>query len=60
MGADKLTRRALPWCPAAALQCLTRVLAIACALRLAAKHHGSAEPVIITLTEHFDITLTTD
>ena len=53
MGADKLTRRAPAWCPAAALQRLTRVLAIACALRLAAKHHAGAEPVIITLTEHW-------
>ncbi len=52
MGADKLTRRALPSCPAAALQRLTRVPAIACAPRLAAKHHAGAESVIITLTEH--------
>ncbi len=49
---DKLTRRAFLWCPATALQCLTRDTAIACALRLAAKHHRNAESVIITLKEH--------
>jgi hypothetical protein len=52
MGADRPTLRALLWCPAAALQRLTRTMAIACALRLAAKHHRNAEPIIIILKEY--------
>ena len=31
---------------------LDKGVTLACALRLAAKHHGNAEPVIITLKEH--------
>ncbi|MEN8214462.1 MAG: hypothetical protein ABFR19_08880, partial [Pseudomonadota bacterium] len=52
MDADKLTHRALLWCPAAALQHLARGLAIPCVLCLAAKHHRSAASHIITLKEH--------
>ena len=52
MDADRPTLWALLWCPAAALHCLTRTKAIACALRLAAKHHRSAELGIITLKEY--------
>jgi len=52
MGADSSTLRALLWCPAAALQRLTRTMAIACALCLAAKPHRSAELGIIMLTEY--------
>ena len=52
MDADRPTLRALLWCPAAALQCLTRTKAIACALRLAAKYHRNAELGIITLKEY--------
>jgi len=52
MGAEKLTRRALTECPATVLQHLTREAAIACVLRLVAKHSVNAEPVIITLTEY--------
>ena len=52
MDADRATLRARLWCPAAVLQCLTRTQAIACALRLAAKHHRRAEPGIIMLKEH--------
>jgi len=63
MSADRPTLRALLWCPAAALhpkgtscgaQCLTRATAIACTLRLAAKHHNSAEHDNITLTEYYN------
>ena len=43
MDADRPTLRASLWCSAAALQCLTREQTIACALRLAAKHHRDAE-----------------
>ena len=52
MDADKRTLRALLWCFAAALQCLTRTMAIACALCLAAKHHRNAEPINTTLVEY--------
>jgi len=52
MDADRPTLRALLWCPATALQYLTRTKAIACALRLAAKHHRGAEPNIIMLKEY--------
>ena len=52
MGAEKLTQRALTGCPATALQHLTREWAIACVLRLAAKHPVNAESIIITLTEY--------
>jgi len=50
--ADRPTLRALLWCPATALQCLTRTMAIACTLRLVAKHHRNAEPGIIMLKEY--------
>jgi len=50
--ADRPTLRALLWCPAAALPCLTRAEAIAYTRRLAAKHHRNAEPINITLTEY--------
>ncbi len=43
MDADRPTLRACLWCSAPALQCLTRETAIACALRLAAKHHRHAD-----------------
>jgi hypothetical protein len=52
MDADRPTLRALLWCPATALQRLTRTKAIACALRFVAKHHRSAEPGIIMLKEY--------
>ena len=52
MGADRPTLRALLWCPATALQCLTRTQAIACALRLAAKHHRNAETAIIMMKKY--------
>ena len=52
MDAKKLTLWALIGCPATLLQHLTREGAIACVLRLVAKHPVSAEPVIITLTEY--------
>jgi len=52
LGADRPTLRACLWCSTAALQCLTRETAIACALRLAAKHHRHAEPDNISWTEH--------
>ena len=52
MGAEKLTLWALTGCPATVLQHLTREGAIACVLRLVAKHPVSAEPVIITLKEY--------
>jgi hypothetical protein len=52
MGAEKPTRRAFPWCPTAALQPLTRGLAIACRLRLAVKYQGNAEHGIVTLKEY--------
>jgi hypothetical protein len=45
MGADRPTLRALLWCSATALQLLARTKAIACKLRLVAKHHSNAEPV---------------
>ena len=51
MDADRPTLRALLCCPATALQRLTRTKAIACALRLVAKHR-SAEPGIIMLKEY--------
>ena len=38
---------------------LDKEMAIAFALRLAAKHHRGAESVIITLKEHWSRTLTT-
>ena len=50
--ADRSTLRARQWFPATALQRLTRTKAIACALRLVAKHHRSAEPAIIMLKEY--------
>jgi hypothetical protein len=43
---------ATPWCPAAALQRWSRTMAIACTLRLTAKHHGNAALAIIMLIEH--------
>ena len=52
MDADRPTLRALLWCPATVLQCLTRTMAIAYALCLVAKHHRNAEPVNITLAEY--------
>ncbi len=52
MGADRPTLRALLWCFATALQLLPRTKAIACKLRLVAKHHSNAEPVKTTLAEH--------
>jgi hypothetical protein len=52
MGADRPTLRALLWCSATALQLLARTKAIACKLRLVAKHHINAEPVKITWMEH--------
>jgi hypothetical protein len=52
MGAEKLTRRAFTGCPATVLQHLTRETAIACVLRLVAKHPVNAEPAIIMLTEY--------
>jgi len=52
MGIDKLTHRASPWHPAAALQHLGREPTIPGALRLAAKHHGSAETDNISWTEY--------
>ena len=57
MGAEKLTLWARygfssPPAPATVLQHLTREGAIACVLRLVAKHPVSAEPVIITLKEY--------
>ncbi|MEA1888184.1 MAG: hypothetical protein U9N50_00190 [Pseudomonadota bacterium] len=50
--ADKPTLRAFLWCPAAALQYLTKDIAIARTLRLAAKHHRNAAPINTSLTEH--------
>jgi len=64
MGTDKLTRRALLWCSAAASlkapnvgAALGKGITIPCALRLAAKHHSNAVPDNIIwmeykLTEH--------
>jgi hypothetical protein len=52
MGVDRPTLWALLWHPAAALQRLTRTMAIACVLCLVAEHHSNAEPVNITLTEY--------
>jgi hypothetical protein len=52
MDADRPSLWALLWCPATALQCLTRTKAIAYTLRLVAKHHKSAEPGIIMLKEY--------
>ena len=52
MGADRPTLRAILWCPAAALQRLTRTMAIARALCLAAKHHRNAEPINTKLLEY--------
>ncbi len=52
MGADRPTLRALLWCSATALQLLARTKAIACKLRLVAKHHSNAEPVKPILMEH--------
>jgi hypothetical protein len=45
MGADRPTLRALLWCSATALQLLARTKAIACKLRLVAKHHSNAESI---------------
>jgi hypothetical protein len=52
MDAEKLTRRAFPCGSATALQHLPREPTIACVLRLVAKPHENAEPIIITLTEY--------
>jgi len=52
VGDDKLTRRALLCCFAAALQRSTREWPLRFALRLAAKQHSNAEFVIITMKEH--------
>jgi len=52
MGADKPTRRAFPWCPADRVAVLVKGAAITCAPRLAAKHHGNAEPINTMLLEH--------
>ena len=53
MGADRPTLRALLWCPATALQHLTRTMAIAFVLCLVAKHHSNAEPTNINLLEYY-------
>jgi len=50
MSADRPTLRALLWCPATALQHLTRTMAIACVLCRVTEHHSSAVPVNITWT----------
>ncbi len=55
MDADRPTLRALLWCSATALQHLTRTMAIACVLRLVAKHHSNAEPINITLSEYCEL-----
>jgi len=52
MGTDRPTLRALLWCSAAALQDLTRTMAIACVLCLVAKHHSNAELINTTLSEY--------
>jgi len=59
MDADRPTLRALLWCPAAVSPkaptvgaALDKGWAIACARRLAAKHHRNAEPGNITLKEY--------
>ncbi|OUS16905.1 hypothetical protein A9Q88_05465 [Gammaproteobacteria bacterium 50_400_T64] len=52
MGADRSTLRALLWCPATALQCLTRTMAIVGTLRLVAKHHRNAESINRRLLEY--------
>ena len=46
------TASALLWCSAIALQHLTRTMAIACVLRLVAKHHRNAEPINMSLSEY--------
>ena len=40
------------WCPAPALQYLTKTNAIACALCLVAKHHSIAELINTTVSEY--------
>ncbi len=52
MDADRPTLRALLWYSATALQHLTRTMAIACVLRLVAKHHSNAEPINMSLSEY--------
>ncbi|PCH64468.1 MAG: hypothetical protein COC09_02480 [Gammaproteobacteria bacterium] len=52
MGADRSTLRALLWCPATALQHLTRTQAIACVLCLVVEHHSSAVSINIALLEY--------
>ena len=52
MGMDKITHRASPWYPAAALQHLGRAITIPGVLRLAAKHLGNAETDNISWTEY--------
>jgi hypothetical protein len=52
MDADRPTLRAILWCPAAAVAVLDKDRAIACTLRLAAKHHRNAELGNITLKEY--------
>ena len=52
MGADRPTLRALLWRSATALQLLARTKAIACKLRLVAKHHSNAESIKPILMEH--------
>ncbi len=52
MDADRPTLRALLWCPATALQHLTRTKAIACVLRLVAEHHSNAVSINMTLLEY--------
>ena len=49
-GADKLTRRALPWRPADSVAALIKGTTIDGALRLAAKRHESAESINLTWT----------
>ena len=52
MGIDKLTHRALPWYPAAALQRLGKGITTPGVLRLVAKHHGNAETDNINWMEY--------
>jgi hypothetical protein len=52
MDADRSTLRVLLWYSATALQRLTRTMAIACVLRLVAKHHSNAEPINMSLSEY--------
>ena len=51
-GADKLTRRALPWRPADSVAALIKGTTIDGALRLAAKRHESAESINLTWTAY--------